>query len=172
MLAAAAMMVTWRWMLSLMSLNFWQCRPDMTNWVMKYCVLSLWQNAKPSSISYCSAMHVSSTFARWPLRPASAMTFSTLRTFAQKIFASCLSACTSADACTTPATRNAIGATHGSSFPKARSALPAAPAISPMAPRAPSFAAPATRAAVPTAVVTAAAASTAPVSKAASFPSP
>ena len=49
--AAAAMMVTCLCMLSLISLNFWESRPDMSIWVMKYWFLSLLRNATPSSIS-------------------------------------------------------------------------------------------------------------------------
>ena len=49
--AAAAMTVSWRWMESLMSLNFWQSRPLVSICDTKYLVLSLWQNARPSSIS-------------------------------------------------------------------------------------------------------------------------
>ena len=147
-------------MLSLMSLNFWQSRPLMSICVTKYWVLSLWQKARPSSISNCSAMQVSSTLPRWPLRAASTMTFSTDRTFAAKVWASRFSACTFAAASTTPATRKATGATHGSSLAKLRSAPPAALAAWPRAPRAPSLVAPATSVAAPAATVTAAVAST------------
>ena len=108
---------------------------------------------------YWRASTDSRTCSRCPLVAASVRMASQLCTFLQNTFASALSECTSAEAWTTPAMRNAIGATHGNSFAKARRPCPAAAAAEPMAPLASLDTVPATSAAVPVATVTAAAAS-------------
>ena len=149
---------------SLMSLNLSQSRPLVSICDTKYLVLSLWQNARPSSISNLSISHVSCTAPSLPFFATCIMMFSADLTLAAKICASRFSVCTSAAACATPATTNAMGATQGSCLAKERSALPTAPAALPMPPRASDEVAPASRAPAPTSAVPAASPSEIPVS--------
>ena len=157
--AAAAMTDTCLCRLLEISRNLTVSRPLMMSCVMKYCILSRWQNASPSSIVYWRASTDSRTCSRCPFDATSCKIASQLCTFLQNTFASALSECTSADAWTTPAMRKASGATHGSSFAKANNPCPATAAAEPMAPLASLDTVPATSAAVPVATVTAAAAS-------------